>query len=52
MHPRFENRLARFIDAYIQGLSGAEAVWANKTYHGHRTLPPEMAMEVKVTVPK
>ncbi|KAJ7156618.1 hypothetical protein C8R46DRAFT_909829 [Mycena filopes] len=40
---RFANRAARFISAYDQGLSGSEAAWANKKYHGHRTLPPVMA---------
>ncbi|KAF9470805.1 hypothetical protein BDN70DRAFT_981143, partial [Pholiota conissans] len=44
---RYANRSARFIDAYSQGLSGPEASWANKKYHGHRTLPAEMAAEVK-----
>ena len=39
---RFANRSARFISAYREGLSGAQAAWANKRYHGHRTLPPEM----------
>jgi hypothetical protein len=24
-----------------------EAVWANKKYHGHRMLPPEMVASVK-----
>jgi hypothetical protein len=44
---RYANRSARFISAYDQGLSGAEAVWAGKKYHGHRTLPPTMVAEVK-----
>jgi hypothetical protein len=30
---------ARFIDAYQKGLTGAKAGWANRKYHGHRTLP-------------
>jgi len=29
------------MDAYRKGLTGAQAVWANRKYHGHRTLPPE-----------
>jgi hypothetical protein len=33
-------------------LSGAQAAWANKKYHGHRTLPPDMVAQVKKTVPK
>ncbi|KAJ6631350.1 hypothetical protein B0H10DRAFT_1772955, partial [Mycena sp. CBHHK59/15] len=40
---RFANRSARFVSAYDQGLSGSEAAWINKDYHGHRTLPPVMA---------
>ncbi|THV03691.1 hypothetical protein K435DRAFT_650814 [Dendrothele bispora CBS 962.96] len=39
---RFANRSARFIHAYSEGLTGAQAAWANRSYHGHRTLPPEM----------
>jgi hypothetical protein len=44
---RFANRSARFISAYAQGLDGTEAAWANKRYHSHRTLPPEMVADVK-----
>lgn len=40
---RFTNRSARYISAYSQGLSGSDAAWANRRYHGHRTLPPSMA---------
>ena len=47
---RFANRSARFISAYRQGLSGAQAAWANKKYHGHRILPPDMVALVKRTV--
>jgi len=49
---RFSNRSARFIDAYGQGLSGAEAAWANRRYHGHRSLPPEMAALARAEVAK
>jgi hypothetical protein len=28
-------------------LSGPEAAWANRKYHGHRTLPPDMATKLK-----
>ena len=35
---RYANRAARFISAYVQGLSGPEAAWANRKYHGHRTI--------------
>ncbi|KAI9431753.1 hypothetical protein BJY52DRAFT_1341283 [Lactarius psammicola] len=47
---RFANRSARFVSAYAEGLTGAQAVWANKRYHGHHTLPPEMVAEVKRSV--
>ena len=33
------NRSAHFMDAYKKGLNGAQAVWANRKYHGHRVLP-------------
>ncbi|KAF8573829.1 hypothetical protein K439DRAFT_1336063, partial [Ramaria rubella] len=36
---RYANRSAHFIDAYKKGLNGAQAVWANRKYHGHRILP-------------
>jgi hypothetical protein len=49
---RFADRSARFISAYRLGLSGAQAAWANKKYHGHRILPPDMIALVKETVPK
>jgi len=48
---RFANRSARFISAYRQGLSGAQAAWANKKYHGHHVLPPDMIKLVKEMVP-
>ncbi|TFK23540.1 hypothetical protein FA15DRAFT_745027 [Coprinopsis marcescibilis] len=43
----YANRAARFVDAYYQGLNGPEAVWVNKKYHGHRTIPPEIASKLK-----
>ena len=43
----YANRAARFISAYDQSLSGPEAAWANRKYHGHRTLPPDMATKLK-----
>ncbi|KIO17278.1 hypothetical protein M407DRAFT_16346 [Tulasnella calospora MUT 4182] len=42
---RFSIRSARFIDAYRKGLDGAQAAWANKKYHGHRTLPTRIMTE-------
>ncbi|KIO18904.1 hypothetical protein M407DRAFT_83446 [Tulasnella calospora MUT 4182] len=47
---RFANRSVRFMDAYRQGLSGSQAAWAGRKYHGHRTLPPEFVAEVKQKV--
>lgn len=32
------------MDAYNRGLTGRQAVWANKKYHGHCILP-ESIME-------
>ncbi|KAI0284112.1 hypothetical protein BC826DRAFT_920004, partial [Russula brevipes] len=47
---RNANRLARFISAYHAGLSGSQAMWANKKYHSHRSLPPDIIAEVKRSV--
>ena len=49
---RFANRAARFISAYQQGLTGAEAAWANKRYHGHRILPAELVAEIAAEAKK
>jgi hypothetical protein len=43
----YVNRAARFISAYGQWLSGPEAAWADRKYHGHRTLPPDMALKLE-----
>jgi len=43
----YANRAACFISAYGQGLTSLEAAWANCKYHGHRTLPPDMALKLK-----
>jgi hypothetical protein len=40
------NWLVCFISVYGQGLSSAQAVWVNRKYHGHHTLPPELVAEV------
>lgn len=50
LHHRFANRAARFVSAYRDGLSGSQAAWANKKYHGHRTLPPASILEAKDTI--
>ena len=44
---RFTNRATRFINAYGEGLTGAQAAWENKKYHGHCTLPPASILEAK-----
>ncbi|KIJ37224.1 hypothetical protein M422DRAFT_178335 [Sphaerobolus stellatus SS14] len=44
---RYSNRSARFIDAYQRGLSGSQAVWANRKYHGHRMLPEKIMDEIE-----
>ncbi|KIJ31295.1 hypothetical protein M422DRAFT_267104 [Sphaerobolus stellatus SS14] len=36
---RYAGRSAKFMDAYIKGLNGAQAAWAARKYHGHRVLP-------------
>jgi hypothetical protein len=43
----YANCAARFISAYGLGLTGPEAAWANHKYHGHHTLPPDMALKLK-----
>ncbi|KAJ7181650.1 hypothetical protein C8R43DRAFT_1083839 [Mycena crocata] len=47
---RYANRSARFIHAYAEGLSGAQAAWANRRYHGHRTLPPDMLAKARAAL--
>ena len=47
---RYANRSARFIHAYGEGLTGAQAAWANKRYHSHCTLTPDMIREVKNSI--
>ena len=49
-HVRYANCAARFIAAYAQGLTGAEAAWVNRKYHGHQVLPPSMVALVKRTL--
>ncbi|KAI9446711.1 hypothetical protein H4582DRAFT_1804652, partial [Lactarius indigo] len=47
---RFANHSAHFIAAYREGLSGAQAAWANKKYHSHHTLLPQCILEARTTV--
>ncbi|KAH9008825.1 hypothetical protein EDB84DRAFT_1280923 [Lactarius hengduanensis] len=48
-HPILGSQIVQlsFITAYREGLSGAQAAWANKKYHGHRTLPPQCILEAR-----
>ncbi|KAJ7852102.1 hypothetical protein B0H13DRAFT_1643577, partial [Mycena leptocephala] len=39
---RFANRSMRFMDAYLKGLTGAQAAWAARKYRGHRTVPESL----------
>ncbi|KAB5589655.1 hypothetical protein CTheo_6910 [Ceratobasidium theobromae] len=36
---RFAARSQRFVHAYHHGLTGSQAAWAAKQYHGHRLIP-------------
>ena len=47
---RYANRSSRFMHAYHEGLTGAQAAWANKRYHSHRTLPPDMVESIKRSI--
>ncbi|KAF8577791.1 hypothetical protein K439DRAFT_1363891 [Ramaria rubella] len=42
---RYANHSARFMDAYRKGLDGAQAIWANRHYHGHHVLPNSILEE-------
>ncbi|KZT66821.1 hypothetical protein DAEQUDRAFT_674282 [Daedalea quercina L-15889] len=44
---RFFIRSLRFMDAYRHGLSGKQAAWAAKTYHGHQVLPNNILDELE-----
>ena len=35
---RYANRSTHFMDAYRKGLTGTQAIWANRKYYGHRVL--------------
>ena len=50
MFSSFANRSARFISAYDAGLTGSQAMWANRKYHSHRSLPPDIVAEVKRSI--
>ncbi|KAF7327022.1 hypothetical protein MKEN_00277100 [Mycena kentingensis (nom. inval.)] len=45
---RFVNRSHKFADAYYhKRLTGPEAAWAARKYHGHRTLPASVLAELE-----
>ncbi|KIJ50090.1 hypothetical protein M422DRAFT_245889 [Sphaerobolus stellatus SS14] len=44
---RYANRSAKFMDAYIKGLTGAQAAWAAWEYRGHRVLPENILKEME-----
>nr|GAT48525.1 predicted protein [Mycena chlorophos] len=43
---RYVNRAHRFGDGYLRGLSGRQAAWAAKKYHGHRVFPANILEEL------
>src|SRR6266404_2671495 len=47
----YANHSAQFIQSYGEGLIGAQAAWANRKYHGHQILPPDMIQEIKASIP-
>ncbi|KAI0277735.1 hypothetical protein BC826DRAFT_1167210 [Russula brevipes] len=46
----YTNWLAHFISTYHASLSGSQAMWANKKYHSHCSLPLDIIAEVKCSV--
>ncbi|KIJ38680.1 hypothetical protein M422DRAFT_258552 [Sphaerobolus stellatus SS14] len=44
---RYANRSAKFMDAYMKGLNGSQAVWAARKYHGHHVLPGNVFKELE-----
>ncbi|KIJ32940.1 hypothetical protein M422DRAFT_265122 [Sphaerobolus stellatus SS14] len=44
---RYANRSAKFMDAYIKGLTGAQAAWAARKYGGHHVLPENIFKELE-----
>ena len=47
---RYANRAAHFISGYGQGLSSAQAIWANRKYYGHCTLSLDLLEEVRKSI--
>ncbi|KIJ54262.1 hypothetical protein M422DRAFT_153768, partial [Sphaerobolus stellatus SS14] len=48
----YANRSAKFMDAYVKGLNGAQAAWAAQKYHGHHVLPEDIFTELEDTQTK
>jgi hypothetical protein len=44
---RYARRARRFMDAYHRGLTGKQAAWAGKKYHGHRVLPESLMADME-----
>ncbi|KAJ4476525.1 hypothetical protein C8R41DRAFT_773631, partial [Lentinula lateritia] len=44
----FAHQSRRFMDAYHRGLSGKQAAWAGKMYHGHCVLPDSLMKDMEV----
>ncbi|KAE9403400.1 hypothetical protein BT96DRAFT_1080589 [Gymnopus androsaceus JB14] len=40
--------MRRFMDAYHRGLTGKQAAWAGKKYHGHRVLPESLMKDMEL----
>ncbi|TFY73044.1 hypothetical protein EWM64_g10968, partial [Hericium alpestre] len=43
----YATRAARFCDAYRRRLTGKQAAWAARRYHGHRVLPNSILRELE-----
>jgi hypothetical protein len=45
---RYARHSRRFMNAYQKGLSGKQAAWATKKYHGHWVFPNSVLTELKI----
>ncbi|KAJ3927036.1 MAG: hypothetical protein NXY57DRAFT_904603 [Lentinula lateritia] len=46
---QFHHTMFNQLDAYHRGLSGKQAAWAGKMYHGHYVLPDSIMKDIEVT---
>ena len=46
-HPSHDEENVGFMDAYIKGLSGKQAAWAGKKYHGHHLLSETLIKDLE-----